>query len=140
MSAFGRVGTIFGGCIAACAATAATALLIVPDAAIGCDKVTVCSLVFVLTLGVALSVAALPMLLLVLYTESRSVRALPVYLCFGIVLAALPFMRAPLIKTAGSFLDWQLVPIALAGAAGGLAYWLIAGRRAGDWPSPEGAS
>ena len=138
MDAFRRVWVIIGAYVAACDATAATAVFIVPDA--GCEPPGPCAIVFLFVLIDGLIIAPLPVLLLAIYTESRSARSLLIYICFGIVVAMLPFLRAPLIETFGSLLAWKYVSVALAGAAGGLAYWLIAGRRAGDWPATAAAN
>ena len=135
MTAFARLAVILGGLFAACGAAAIAMMLGRPD--LTCSKVDfVCGAIFVGLSLIALAVTALPALLLVLYTEARSVRSVFVYLSFGMVVSSLPPLRPPLVETIGSVVTLQNLTVMVAGAVGGLTYWAIAGRRAGDWPDP----
>jgi hypothetical protein len=139
MTALARLGIILGGLFAACATAAATTMFGTPDLA--CSKIDfLCGVIFIVFSLNALAIAALPALILILYTEARSVRSISIYLGFGIVVSLLPLLRAPLVETIGSVIAWQNLPVMIAGLIGGLTYWIIAGRRAGDWPDPAASS
>jgi hypothetical protein len=125
---FSRLGTIFVGFLAGCIAAAVGSGI-----AIGAD---VHPLILLLHLINSFAIAAFPMLLLAFLTEGFGIRSIWLYLGVGAAIALLPLLRAPLVETAGSLVNTQSALMMLSGAIGGLIYWVIAGRRAGDWPVP----
>jgi hypothetical protein len=82
------------------------------------------------------SVGFLPAMLAIAITEGLALRSAVVYGVIGAALAlamAYGLDFAGYIATAGGDLARNSEVFAAAGIAGGLVYWLIAGRRAGAW-------
>jgi hypothetical protein len=86
--------------------------------------------------AVIAGIAMLPALLVIALTEGFAWRSIVLYgalggalalaLCYGVDFAG--YAVAP-----GSFLAHEQEVLAASGIAGGLVYWLFAGRRAGSW-------
>ena len=103
--------------------------------ALGFQSVAFWSLVTVGTVLIA-TVAMLPALLVIVLAEGFAWRSILVYAALGGVLGlalryGLDF--AGYIGEPGSIVAREREVIAAAGIAGGLVYWLFAGRRAGLW-------
>lgn len=88
--------------------------------------------------------AVLPWLLLVILTESLSIRSSLFYATAGAGLACVLYLNASnwstLSLTVDGFARRELEIMGAAGIVTGFVYWLIAGRRAGAWrerPSPD---
>jgi hypothetical protein len=82
------------------------------------------------------SVGFLPAMLAIALTEGLALRSAVVYGVIGAALAlamAYGLDFAGYIATAGGDLAHNREVFAASGIAGGLVYWLIAGRRAGTW-------
>jgi|SRR5271170_6511742 len=89
--------------------------------------------------AVVLVVAMLPALLLIALTEGFALRSVVIYGALGGVLAlvmsyGLDF--AGYVGAPGSDFVRERQVLAAAGIAGGLVYWLFAGRNAGTWTKP----
>ncbi len=79
-------------------------------------------------------VAFVPAMLVIFYAEITKRRDWLFYaLAGGIIAAVAPFLAAIVVQPAGgSRFDFALMATA-AGMIGGLSYWLVAGRSAGNW-------
>jgi hypothetical protein len=75
--------------------------------------------------------ALLPMLLIILVAESFGWRSVLFYAAAGLGLAL--FFRSLLTVQGQNFFGRDLEIMAAAGIAGGLVYWMLAGRNAGRW-------
>jgi hypothetical protein len=79
--------------------------------------------------------AFLPMLLIILLAESFGWRSVLFYAAAGLGLAL--FFRSLLTIQGQNFFGRDLEIMAAAGIAGGLVYWMLAGRNAGRWREPS---
>jgi hypothetical protein len=82
------------------------------------------------------AIALLPALLVIVLAEGFAWRSFVVYAAFGAALALALFYGidfAGYVGEPGSFLAREREVLAAAGIAGGLVYWLFAGRSAGAW-------
>jgi hypothetical protein len=79
--------------------------------------------------------ALLPMLLIILMAEGFGWRSVLFYATAGLGLAL--FFRSLLAVQGQSFFGRDLEIMAAAGIAGGLVYWMLAGRNAGRWREPS---
>jgi hypothetical protein len=94
--------------------------------------------------GVASAVMAvvvmIPAMLLVVLAEGFSWRSVFIYAGFGVMLALSSLLGITLhdvpVPTDG-LITQERETLAAAGIAGGLVYWLIAGRKAGAWRTPS---
>jgi hypothetical protein len=85
---------------------------------------------------VIFAVGFLPVLLIVIVTEGFALRSVVIYGVIGAALAMVMvygFDFAGYVGAPGSDLTHEREVFAAAGIAGGLVYWLFAGRRAGAW-------
>lgn len=103
--------------------------------ALGLQSVAVWSVV---GLGAAVigTIATLPALLIIALAEGFAWRSIVVYAALGGVLAlALSYGLdfAGYVGEPGSYLAREREVLAASGIAGGLVYWLVAGRKAGSW-------
>lgn len=78
--------------------------------------------------------ALLPFLVLIILTEAFRMRALLLFMASG-ALIALYQLNAHL-QSSLSVEDNRVLVAAAAGAVGGFVYWLVAGRKAGDYREP----
>ena len=83
-------------------------------------------------------IAMLPALLVIALTEGFAWRSVVLYGAFGGVIAlvlcyGIDFARY--VDGPGGFVAHEQEVLAASGIAGGLVYWLFAGRRAGSWKS-----
>jgi hypothetical protein len=93
----------------------------------------------VLWTGIAVStiviaaLAVLPMLLVVVLTEWLAWRSVLIYAALGGALAVLLVYGLDFTASVADVFVRERQVVAAAGIAGGLVYWLFAGRRAGVW-------
>jgi hypothetical protein len=94
--------------------------------------------------GITATLLFLPMLIAVVLAEAFSVRSLLANVAGAVVLALLAYQGAGLGRSDEESIDREPPPIsreaeiaAAAGAAFGLTYWLVAGRKAGRWREPR---
>jgi hypothetical protein len=80
-------------------------------------------------------VTAVPALVFVVACEILGWRFLGPYLVFGAVVGAVAYYTFSfrVIFGIGAIAATEMAAFAVAGALGGLVYWAVAGRRAGDW-------
>ncbi len=90
--------------------------------------------------GITATVLFLPMLIAVVLAEAFRIRSLLIYAVGGVALMLLAYHGADWGRTGEESIDERPAPIsreteiaAAAGAAFGLIYWAIAGRKAGAW-------
>ncbi len=90
--------------------------------------------------GITASLLFLPMLIAVVLTEAFAIRSLLIHVLGAVALVLLAYQGAGLGRSGEESIDRAPPPIsreleiaAAAGAAFGLIYWLIAGRKAGRW-------
>jgi len=141
MAVVGRILAVFFAYVLACIAASLVLTIgtLTPDwdyvASLGLPSA---AMWFVVLAGAAVigAIAVLPALLVIALAEGFAWRSFLVYavcggalalaLCYGIDFAG--YVGAP-----GSFLAREREVLAAAGIAGGLVYWLFAGRKAGAW-------
>jgi hypothetical protein len=126
----------------ACAAAAVvvTLGLLVPELSEAADPASHALIVWMTALwAVVIAVyAMLPAMLLIVIAEGFGLRSFLIYAVAGGALAGLGFGLGD-----ASGIPIRLPPghdtevVLAAGIAGGLFYWLLAGRRAGDWRKPR---
>lgn len=138
---FCRLLVIAGGFFAACIVTATTLLLltrvVTPEdvRTMGASETLAGFFLGILAVASIIAYAAiLPTVFLIVLTEMRRIRGWLFYTAAGGVVAfvyvVLLFMQPQ--ETGGPSVEF--VPVTLvAGMLGGLAYWLVAGWRAGGW-------
>jgi hypothetical protein len=79
-------------------------------------------------------IAMLPTLIVILLAEGFALRSIVLYAALGGALAlALGLDFAGYVGAPGSFLARERQVFAASGIAGGLVYWMFAGRTAGSW-------
>jgi hypothetical protein len=142
---FGRIFVILFALF--CASVAASAVLTVAVLVREWDDLLRLSwetgtLAVVIGLGgmVISAVALLPVLLAIAFAEAYAWRSVLFYAVLGLVLALWAYFGGYDLQDAAFTRDGEIS--AAAGIAGGLVYWLIAGRRAGAWradraPQPD---
>ena len=141
MAVLARIVVVIAGYLLACIAASLvlTVGTLTPDwdqlASLGLQSPAVWVVVIV---GAAIigGIATLPALLIIALAEGFAWRSVIVYavlggglaltLCYGIDFAGY-------VGASDSFLAREREVLAAAGIAGGLVYWLVAGRRAGAW-------
>ncbi len=141
MAIVGRIAIIMLAYALACVAASLVVTLatLTPDwddlTALGLQSAEVWSIVAVGAAMIGAS-ATLPALIAVILTEGFAWRSIVVYAAAGGVMAlalGYRFDMASYVNEAGRSLAHDREVLAAAGIAGGLIYWLVAGRRAGAW-------
>jgi hypothetical protein len=145
MALLGRIFVVIFAYLAAC--LVAALVLIVASRSAEWDEFLVFSMqvgTFWPLVGVAAAAVAvlmlIPAMLFVALAEGFGWQSVFVYAGVGIALALsslVGFVFYDLPVPADSMVTPEREALAAAGIAGGLVYWLIAGRKAGAWRSPQ---